>query len=100
MILFDEVFLPCSSLFLCVQSPAHRHCDEEEEDLNKAFDVQGFHQILSPPAHCPPENHRVYDEQDFEGETLKAVFLSFSGSRLTDVGLHEKVHHFQEFRQW
>uniref|UniRef100_A0A4W6CGE4 Anion exchange protein n=1 Tax=Lates calcarifer TaxID=8187 RepID=A0A4W6CGE4_LATCA len=40
--------------------------DEEEEDLNKAFDVQGFQQILRPAARSPPETHRVYDEQDFE----------------------------------
>lgn len=46
--------------------------DEEEEDLNKAFDVQGFQQILCPPAHSPPDKHRIYDEQDFEGETLKS----------------------------
>lgn len=56
-------------LLLHVQTPVHGVRDEEEEDLNKAFEVQGFHHILSPPAHCPPDSHRVYDEQDFEGET-------------------------------
>ncbi|XP_035861076.1 anion exchange protein 2-like [Sander lucioperca] len=40
--------------------------EEEEEDLNKAFDVQGFQQILRPAARSPPEKLRVYDEQDFE----------------------------------
>ncbi|GAA6232795.1 anion exchange protein 2-like isoform X1 [Lates japonicus] len=46
--------------------PPRCHGDEEEEDLNKAFDVQGFQQILRPAARSPPETHRVYDEQDFE----------------------------------
>ncbi|KAI3374818.1 hypothetical protein L3Q82_021045, partial [Scortum barcoo] len=46
--------------------PPRCHSDEEEEDLNKAFDVQGFQQILCPAARSPPEKHRVYNEQDFE----------------------------------
>ncbi|XP_034411096.1 anion exchange protein 2a [Cyclopterus lumpus] len=46
--------------------PPHSHIDEEEEDLNKVFDVQGFQQILGPAARSPPEKSRVYDEQDFE----------------------------------
>uniref|UniRef100_A0AAQ5XCI2 Anion exchange protein n=1 Tax=Amphiprion ocellaris TaxID=80972 RepID=A0AAQ5XCI2_AMPOC len=40
--------------------------DEEDEDLNKAFDVPGFQQILHPAARSPPEKHRVLDEQDIE----------------------------------
>uniref|UniRef100_A0AAQ5X2G9 Anion exchange protein n=1 Tax=Amphiprion ocellaris TaxID=80972 RepID=A0AAQ5X2G9_AMPOC len=40
--------------------------DEEDEDLNKAFDVPGFQQILYPAARSPPEKHRVLDEQDIE----------------------------------
>ncbi|XP_054483160.1 anion exchange protein 2a [Anoplopoma fimbria] len=46
--------------------PPRGHIDEEEEDLNKVFDVQGFQQILGPAARSPPEQRRVYDEQDFE----------------------------------
>ncbi|XP_070830062.1 anion exchange protein 2-like [Chaetodon trifascialis] len=46
--------------------PPRCHSDDEEEDLNKAFDVQGFQQILCPAVCNPPEKHRVYDEQDFE----------------------------------
>uniref|UniRef100_A0A8D3EG64 Anion exchange protein n=1 Tax=Scophthalmus maximus TaxID=52904 RepID=A0A8D3EG64_SCOMX len=51
-----------------LQSPPPPRChgDEEEEDLNKTFDVQCFQQILHPAACSPPENFRVYDEQDFE----------------------------------
>uniref|UniRef100_A0AAQ6INW9 Anion exchange protein n=1 Tax=Anabas testudineus TaxID=64144 RepID=A0AAQ6INW9_ANATE len=46
--------------------PPRSHGDEEEEDLNKVFDVQGFQQILHPAARSPPEKRRVYNEQDFE----------------------------------
>ena len=49
--------------------------EEEEEDLNKAFDVQGFQQILCPQTRSPPEKHRVYDEQDYEGEETTPGFL-------------------------
>ncbi|CAB1453174.1 unnamed protein product [Pleuronectes platessa] len=40
--------------------------DEEEEDLNKVFDVQCFPQIFGSAAFSPPDKYRVYDEQDFE----------------------------------
>ncbi|XP_034721456.1 anion exchange protein 2-like [Etheostoma cragini] len=46
--------------------PSEEEEEEEEEDLNRAFDVQGFQQILRPAARSPPEKLRVYDEQDFE----------------------------------
>ncbi|XP_067330180.1 anion exchange protein 2a isoform X1 [Channa argus] len=52
-----------SSLSPC---PPHSHGDEEEEDLNKAFDVQCLRHILHPAARSPPEKRRVYNEQDFE----------------------------------
>ncbi|XP_068424174.1 anion exchange protein 2a isoform X1 [Clinocottus analis] len=42
------------------------HTDEEEEDLNKVFEVQGFQQILGPAVCSPQGKSRVYDEQDFE----------------------------------
>lgn len=63
--------------------PPRCHEDEEELDLNKAFDVQCFQQILHPGASSPPENRRVYDEQDFEGQThtagLSGGFWIWSG---------------------
>ncbi|XP_030606890.1 anion exchange protein 2a [Archocentrus centrarchus] len=46
--------------------PPRCYADEEEEDLNKAFDVQDFQQLLRPAVRSPPEKHRVYDEQDIE----------------------------------
>lgn len=67
-ILFLPLFFHCRFLLLDVQTPAHGLRGDDDEDLNKAFEVQGFHQILNPPANCPPDSYRVYDEQDFEGE--------------------------------
>ncbi|XP_035025551.1 anion exchange protein 2a isoform X1 [Hippoglossus stenolepis] len=46
--------------------PPRCHGDEEEEDLNKVFEVQCFPQIFGPAAFSPPDKYRVYDEQDFE----------------------------------
>ncbi|XP_051538310.1 anion exchange protein 2b isoform X1 [Myxocyprinus asiaticus] len=40
--------------------------DEEEGDLNKALGVQHFQQILSPTSRVPGEQHRTYNEEDFE----------------------------------
>ncbi|XP_008299971.1 anion exchange protein 2a, partial [Stegastes partitus] len=56
---------PSSELGSSLQPPRCLR-DEEDEDLNKAFDVPGFQQILSPAARNPPEKHRVLDEQDIE----------------------------------
>ncbi|XP_060755922.1 anion exchange protein 2-like isoform X2 [Neoarius graeffei] len=39
--------------------------EEEDEDLNKAFGVQRFQQILSPTSREPNE-HRQYNEEDFQ----------------------------------
>ncbi|XP_056266483.1 anion exchange protein 2-like isoform X2 [Pseudoliparis swirei] len=46
--------------------PPRSRADEEEEDLNQVFGVQGLQQVLGPAARGPPEKRRVYDEQDFE----------------------------------
>jgi len=59
--------LPCA-----FQAPPPPRChSEEDEDLNQAFDIQCFQQILRPVAYSPPGKHRVYDEQDIEGTTPK-----------------------------
>lgn len=65
------LLLGLTVLFLLLQSLSphapRSQGDEDDEDLNKVFDVPGFQQILQPPARSPPEKCRVYDEQDFEG---------------------------------
>ncbi|XP_056306982.1 anion exchange protein 2b [Danio aesculapii] len=40
--------------------------EEEEDDLNKSLGVQRFQQILSPTARVPGDQHRSYNEEDFE----------------------------------
>ncbi|XP_028987262.3 anion exchange protein 2a [Betta splendens] len=68
--------------------PPHSHSDEEELDLNKAFEVQCFQQILHPAASSPPEKRRVYDEQDFEEHRQSSLHVHhpLSKSRRTDEG--------------
>ncbi|KAJ8272700.1 hypothetical protein GJAV_G00092390 [Gymnothorax javanicus] len=47
--------------------PSARQRDEEEErDLNKALGVERFQQILHPAPRGPSEQHRTYNEEDFE----------------------------------
>ncbi len=53
--------------------------EEEEGDLNKALGVQRFQQILSPTPRAPGEQHRTYNEEDFECkfESLLLYFIFF-----------------------
>uniref|UniRef100_A0A7N8X626 Anion exchange protein n=1 Tax=Mastacembelus armatus TaxID=205130 RepID=A0A7N8X626_9TELE len=60
---------------LSVPTASCCHGNEEEEDLNKAFDVQRFQQILHPAAPSPPEKHRVYNEQDFEDHRHSSLHI-------------------------
>uniref|UniRef100_A0A7N8XC64 Anion exchange protein n=1 Tax=Mastacembelus armatus TaxID=205130 RepID=A0A7N8XC64_9TELE len=63
------------SASLSVPTASCCHGNEEEEDLNKAFDVQRFQQILHPAAPSPPEKHRVYNEQDFEDHRHSSLHI-------------------------
>lgn len=40
--------------------------EEDEGDLNKSLGVQRFQQILSSAPRVPDEQHRTYNEEDFE----------------------------------
>ncbi|XP_063075317.1 anion exchange protein 2a isoform X2 [Engraulis encrasicolus] len=40
--------------------------DDEERDLNKTLGVERFQQILKPPPRLPSEQHRNFNEEDFE----------------------------------
>ena len=46
--------------------------EEDEGDLNKALGVQTFQQILNPAPRVPDEQHRAYNEEDFECEQSPA----------------------------
>ncbi len=48
--------------------------EEEEGDLNKALGVQRFQQILSPTPRAPGEQHRTYNEEDFECKFVSLLF--------------------------
>ncbi|KAI1902072.1 hypothetical protein AGOR_G00040950 [Albula goreensis] len=43
-----------------------RREEEEERDLNKALGVERFQQILHPVPRVPDEQHRTYNEDDYE----------------------------------
>ncbi|KAJ8397395.1 hypothetical protein AAFF_G00439440 [Aldrovandia affinis] len=43
-----------------------RREEDEERDLNKALGVERFQQILHPAPRAPEEQHRMYNEEDFE----------------------------------
>uniref|UniRef100_A0A8C2FT51 Anion exchange protein n=1 Tax=Cyprinus carpio TaxID=7962 RepID=A0A8C2FT51_CYPCA len=49
-----------------VHSPPQRCEDDDEGDLNKTLGVQRFQQILTPPQRVPIEQHRTFNEEDFE----------------------------------
>lgn len=49
---------------------SQRSEEEEDGDLNKALGVQRFQHILSPTPRVPGEQHRVYNEEDFECEFM------------------------------
>ncbi|KAM4552445.1 anion exchange protein 2a isoform 1-T3 [Odontesthes bonariensis] len=66
---------PGDALSQSTAPPPPRRHSEEDEDLNKAFDIQGFQQILHPAAHSPPGKHRVYDEQDIEDHRHSSVHV-------------------------
>ncbi|XP_066537949.1 anion exchange protein 2a [Hoplias malabaricus] len=53
-----------------VNLPPQRRDDDDDDDddldLNKTLGVQRFQQILSPAPRVPAEQHRVFNEEDFE----------------------------------
>ncbi|KAI4900321.1 hypothetical protein NFI96_028607 [Prochilodus magdalenae] len=52
-----------------VPLPPRRHDDDDDDDdgdLNKTLGVQRFQQILSPAPRVPTEQHRTFNEEDFE----------------------------------
>ncbi|XP_062849946.1 anion exchange protein 2a [Trichomycterus rosablanca] len=44
----------------------HADGDDDDGDLNKTLGVQRFQQILSPAPRLPAEQHRTFNEEDFE----------------------------------
>ncbi|XP_028831122.1 anion exchange protein 2a [Denticeps clupeoides] len=46
--------------------PLRRREDDEDRDLNKTLGVERFQQILRTPPRLPPDQHRNFNEEDFE----------------------------------
>uniref|UniRef100_A0A8C1FRB7 Anion exchange protein n=1 Tax=Cyprinus carpio carpio TaxID=630221 RepID=A0A8C1FRB7_CYPCA len=61
-----SILHPGFILPLVVHSPPQRCEDDDEGDLNKTLGVQRFQQILTPAQRVPIEQHRTFNEEDFE----------------------------------
>uniref|UniRef100_A0A9J7Z074 Anion exchange protein n=1 Tax=Cyprinus carpio carpio TaxID=630221 RepID=A0A9J7Z074_CYPCA len=64
--------------------------EEEEGDLNKALGVQRFQQILSPTPRVPSEQHRTYNEKDFEYHRHSSHHIHHPLSKLPGDGRRKK----------
>ncbi|XP_073687032.1 anion exchange protein 2-like isoform X2 [Garra rufa] len=64
--------------------------EEEEGDLNKALGVQRFQQILSPAPRVPSEQHRTYNEEDFEYHRHSSHHIHHPLSKLPGDGRRKK----------
>ncbi|XP_026057370.1 anion exchange protein 2 [Carassius auratus] len=64
--------------------------EEEEGDLNKALGVQRFQQILSPTPRVPSEQHRTYNEKDFEYHRHSSRHIHHPLSKLPGDGRKKK----------
>lgn len=64
--------------------------EEEEGDLNKALGVQRFQQILIPTPRVPSEQHRTYNEEDFEYHRHSSHHIHHPLSKLPGDGRRKK----------
>lgn len=64
--------------------------EEEDGDLNKALGVQRFQQILSPTPRVPGEQHRTYNEEDFEYHRHSSHHIHHPLSKLPGDGRRKK----------
>ncbi|XP_051554781.1 anion exchange protein 2-like isoform X2 [Myxocyprinus asiaticus] len=74
--------------------PPPQQCDDddEEEDLNKTLGVQCFQQILTIPQRVPNEQHRNFNEEDFEYHRHTSLHIHHPLSiHLPNEGRRKKV---------
>ncbi|XP_057178634.1 anion exchange protein 2b isoform X2 [Triplophysa rosa] len=69
---------------------SQRSEEEEDGDLNKALGVQRFQQILNPAPRVPGEQHRVYNEEDFEYHRHSSHHIHHPLSKLPGDGRRKK----------
>uniref|UniRef100_A0A8C7QNZ7 Anion exchange protein n=1 Tax=Oncorhynchus mykiss TaxID=8022 RepID=A0A8C7QNZ7_ONCMY len=63
---------------------------EDEGDLNKSLGVQRFQQILSSAPRVPDEQHRTYNEEDFEYHRHSSHHIHHPLSKLPSDGRRKK----------
>ncbi|XP_051984394.1 anion exchange protein 2-like [Xyrauchen texanus] len=77
---------------VAVYPPPQRCDDDEEEDLNKTLGVQCFQQILTIPQRVPNEQHRNFNEEDFEYHRHTSLHIHHPLSiHLPNEGRRKKV---------
>lgn len=64
--------------------------EEEDGDLNKALGIQRFQQILNTTPRVPGEQHRVYNERDFEYHRHSSHHIHHPLSKLAGGGRRKK----------
>ncbi|KAK6299879.1 hypothetical protein J4Q44_G00299120 [Coregonus suidteri] len=64
--------------------------EEDERDLNKSLGVQFFQQILSSAPRVPDEQHRTYNEEDFEYHRHSSHHIHHPLSKLPSEGRRKK----------
>uniref|UniRef100_A0A8C7VNC7 Anion exchange protein n=1 Tax=Oncorhynchus mykiss TaxID=8022 RepID=A0A8C7VNC7_ONCMY len=64
--------------------------EEDEGDLNKSLGVQRFQQILSSAPRVPDEQHRTYNEEDFEYHRHSSHHIHHPLSKLPSDGRRKK----------
>ncbi|XP_055785015.1 anion exchange protein 2-like isoform X2 [Salvelinus fontinalis] len=64
--------------------------EEDEGDLNKSLGVQRFQQILSSAPRVPGEQHRTYNEEDFEYHRHSSHHIHHPLSKLPSDGRRKK----------
>uniref|UniRef100_A0A8C0Y770 Anion exchange protein n=1 Tax=Cyprinus carpio carpio TaxID=630221 RepID=A0A8C0Y770_CYPCA len=73
-----------------LHSPPQRCDDDDEGDLNKTLGVQRFQQILTPPQRVPIEQHRTFNEEDFEYHRHTSLHIHHPLSKHLPEGRRKK----------
>uniref|UniRef100_A0A8C8LLD9 Anion exchange protein n=1 Tax=Oncorhynchus tshawytscha TaxID=74940 RepID=A0A8C8LLD9_ONCTS len=73
-----------------IAPPCPRAVEEDEGDLNKSLGVQRFQQILSSAPRVPDEQHRTYNEEDFEYHRHSSHHIHHPLSKLPSDGRRKK----------
>ncbi|XP_030630473.1 anion exchange protein 2a [Chanos chanos] len=70
--------------------PPRRGDDEDERDLNKTLGVERFQQILHPAPRVPSDQHRTFNEEDFEYHRHSSMHIHHPLSKHLPSGAKRK----------